>query len=337
MQCNFITQRNSRALYSNVPGIVSRQVFLLAMLLLLSSSPGKSAMSFAPSFYTSLLAHQTYLAGCSFFSTTSLSVLSSTSAVPHNRSLHTKNGYNKNKNTNSCIRRHEESKNGLILQPLVVCGPSGVGKGTIIQKYMQEYGGSKLFGFTVSHTTREPRPGEIDGVHYHFTDVPTMKQAIERNDFLEFAQVHGNWYGTSLKSLKYVQEIGGKLPLLDIDVQGVKNIKKWQETQDMREYTSDCYNVGDSVPLLDAKFIFIAPPSLDTLKERLISRGTESKESLERRTANAVAEVQYGLQEGNFDAIVVNDDLNEACVRFKNAIEKIYGETFLDFANDSFS
>lgn len=328
MQHNFIAQRNSSDSFCNVSGIVFRQVLLLAMLL--SFSPGKTAMSFAPSLCTSILMHQTRGGvGRFFLPTTSLSVLSSPpAAVPQNRSLHN-NGYEKNKNANACIhRRDEKSKRGLVLQPLVVCGPSGVGKGTIIQKYMEEYGGSKLFGFTVSHTTRQPRPGEMDGVHYHFTDVPTIKEAIKRYEFLEFAQVHGNWYGTSLKSLKHVQETEAKLPLLDIDVQGVKNIKEWQKKQQAnRAKTSDdSNNIGDSIPFLDAKFIFIAPPSLETLKDRLMSRGTESVESLERRTANAVAEVEYGMQDGNFDEIVVNDDLIDACVKFKHAIEKIYGD-----------
>mmetsp|Transcript_8419 Transcript_8419/g.15885 ORF Transcript_8419/g.15885 Transcript_8419/m.15885 type:complete len:329 (+) Transcript_8419:69-1055(+) len=324
MQYYFMARRKTSDIYRRrTPGILLRPILLLAMILSLLST-GKVVMSFAPSFYSSLRVQKTRGAGYSFFAT-SLSVLSSPSAVPQNRSLHNDRNHNKKKNTSACMNQHKTSKDGLVLQPLVVCGPSGVGKGTIIQKYMQELGGSILFGFTVSHTTRQPRPGEIDGVHYHFTDVPTMKQAIQRNEFLEFAEVHGNWYGTSLKSLKFIQEIEEKLPLLDIDVQGVKNIKEWQNRQATREQTPESANLDDSIQFLDAKFIFIAPPSLETLKERLITRGTESKESLEKRTANAVAEVKYGLQDGNFDAIVINDDLSDACINFKNAIEKIYG------------
>lgn len=196
------------------------------------------------------------------------------------------------------------------IKPLVVCGPSGVGKGTIITRYMEELGGSDRFQFTVSHTTRKPRPGEVDGIHYHFTDIDSMKAAIERNEFLEWANVHGNFYGTSLNSLSTE-----KYPLLDIDVQGVKSIKKWQDE-----------NKGLSQPALDAKFVFIAPPSLDVLKDRLIYRGTETAESLEKRTKNAIAEVEYGMSNGNFDAIIVNDDLDRACHEFRRVIEDLYGE-----------
>lgn len=209
------------------------------------------------------------------------------------------------------------------LKPLIVCGPSGVGKGTIIAKYMEEV--SDKFRFTVSHTTRSPRAGEVDGIHYHFTTVPAIKDAIQRNEFLEFAEVHGNWYGTSLKSLTDVQDLENKLPLLDIDVQGVKNIKAWQRNQNLGEGLHN-EDIDLSVPKLDAKFIFIAPPSFNALKERLVSRGTETAESLERRTKNALMELDYGSEEGNFDAIIVNDDLEKACVDFKNAIEEIYGD-----------
>jgi len=183
------------------------------------------------------------------------------------------------------------------------------------------------FGFTVSHTTRSPRAGEVDGIHYHFTTVQTIKAAIQRNEFLEFAEVHGNWYGTSLKSLNYVQDVEQKLPLLDIDVQGVKNIKEWQRNQNLKENSLQ-QEINLSVPKLDAKFIFIAPPSAESLKERLVARGTETPESLEKRTKNALMELDYGSEAGNFDAIIVNDDLEKACADFKNAIEEIYREDF---------
>jgi guanylate kinase len=209
---------------------------------------------------------------------------------------------------------------GQTLVPLVVCGPSGVGKGTIIEKYMKEYNGSERFGFTVSHTTRKPRPGEVDGVHYHFTDVPTIESAIQSNKFLEFAEVHGNWYGTSIASLSFVQDQEEKLPMLDIDVQGVKNIKEWQKNQDNGENGPEL-----GLPKLEAKFIFIAPPSLETLKRRLNARGTETPESLEKRTNNAIAELEYGSEEGNFDATIVNDDLDQACADFDRAINELYG------------
>lgn len=84
-----------------------------------------------------------------------------------------------------------------VIRPLIICGPSGVGKGTLINKLLEEF--PKKFGFSVSHTTRKPRQGEIDGVHYHFTNVESMKKEIDNHQFLEHAWVHGNLYGTSVQ------------------------------------------------------------------------------------------------------------------------------------------
>lgn len=212
-----------------------------------------------------------------------------------------------------------EKANRKKLRPLVVCGPSGVGKGTIISKYMREMGGAQKFGFTVSHTTRDPRKGEKDGKDYHFTDVSSMRDAIANGQFLEYAEVHGNFYGTSLESLSQLEK-KGKIPMLDIDVQGVKNVRERQEQQKQGK-SEQC---DDESPELDAKFIFIAPPSLELLLDRLVSRGTETEESIKKRTKNAVAEMKYGIQEGNFDAIIVNDDIEEACREFRDVIHRLY-------------
>ena len=193
----------------------------------------------------------------------------------------------------------------VVLDPLVVCGPSGVGKGTIIARYMENLGGKDRFGFTVSHTTRPPRLGEEDGVHYHFTSLEVMRRDIKEGHFLEHAEVHGNLYGTSWSSMRNVQA-SGKRCLLDIDVQGVRRLKSLEG------------------PTLKPKYIFVAPPSLDILEKRLADRGTESSESLARRTQNARYEMEYGLGEGNFDCIVVNGDLDEATRKFSSIIEEIY-------------
>lgn len=192
-----------------------------------------------------------------------------------------------------------------VLDPLVVCGPSGVGKGTIIAKFMEELGGQHHFGFSVSHTTRQPRIGEVNGTHYHFVEIEQMKREIEEGAFLEYAEVHGNLYGTSMQSLRDVQQTG-KRCLLDIDVEGVRSIKRCA-----------------SEMLLEPKYIFIAPPSFDALKERLVGRGTETPESLERRTANAKRELDYGSLQ-NFDAIVENSDLDVACQEFLETVERLY-------------
>lgn len=194
-----------------------------------------------------------------------------------------------------------------LLDPLIVCGPSGAGKGTIIARFMDEMGGSDRFGFTVSHTTRRPREGEVDGVHYHFVDAGTMRRRIREGAFLESAEVHGNLYGTSLRSLRDVRD-RGKRCLLDVDVEGVRSIKE----------------VAATDPSLEPRYVFIAPPSLDALKDRLERRGTETPESLARRTANAMAEVEYGTDPDNFDAVVVNDDLDAACEAFSETVRKMY-------------
>lgn len=191
-----------------------------------------------------------------------------------------------------------------VLDPLIVCGPSGVGKGTIISHFMNGFGRDK-FGFTVSHTTRKPREGETDGVHYNFVEFDDMKNEIDQGKFLEYAEVHGNFYGTSIAALRAVQD-GGKRALLDIDVQGVKNVKSAASEQ-----------------MLEPKYVFIAPPSFDVLKERLIGRGSETPETIARRTANAKAELEYGTLE-NFDAIVVNDDLDLACEEFLQTVKELY-------------
>jgi guanylate kinase len=211
--------------------------------------------------------------------------------------------------TTSCVRLASSissSDTPKTLDPLVVCGPSGAGKGTIITKYMQELGGDRYFGFTVSHTTRLPRVGEIEGVHYHFTTMDVMQQAIAQGKFLEYATVHGNLYGTSLESLQRVHDTHNKRCLLDIDVQGVQQIKSLESTSN-----------------LQPKYIFIAPPSIEVLEQRLLARGSETPETLQRRLGNAQSELEYGMAD-NFDVVVVNNDLEQAVQDFERAVRQLY-------------
>lgn len=126
------------------------------------------------------------------------------------------------------------------LKPVVFCGPSGAGKGTMIEMLMKEFP-NEQFGFSVSHTTRGPREGEVDGVHYNFTTVEKMKEDIAAGKFIEHAEVHGRFYGSSVAAVESVQS-SGKVCILDIDVQGVKNVKKSS---------------------LDPYYVFIAPPSME--------------------------------------------------------------------------
>lgn len=173
-------------------------------------------------------------------------------------------------------------------KPIVISGPSGVGKGTLISMLMKEF--PSMFGFSVSHTTRAPREKEINGIHYHFTERSVMEEDIKDYKFLEFASVHGNLYGTSIESVEVVAD-AGKRCILDIDVQGAKSVR---------------------ASSLDAIFIFICPPSYEDLEKRLRFRGTETEEQLQKRLRNAKGELEQGKSPGLFDHVLVNDDL-EAC------------------------
>jgi len=189
---------------------------------------------------------------------------------------------------------------------LVICGPSGVGKGTIINKLIQRY--SNKIALSVSHTTRRPRPGEINGVHYHFVSEEAMNIAIAQNMFLEHAQVHGNTYGTSYQAVEAISK-SNRICLLDVDTRGVKSIK--------------------NIPTFQAKFVFIAPPSIQALEDRLRGRGTESDEQLALRLANSQAEIDYGHTEGIFDCILVNNEVDESvnvlCAKIDDWFKHVLG------------
>lgn len=191
-------------------------------------------------------------------------------------------------------------------KPIVISGPSGVGKGTLIAKLMDEF--PSMFGFSVSHTTRAPRNKEKDGVHYHFTERSVMEKDIRDGKFLESASVHGNLYGTSIEAVDVVSD-AGKRCILDIDVQGAKSVH---------------------ANSLDAIFIFVCPPSFDELEKRLRERGTETEEQVQKRLRNARAELEEGKSPGLFDHILVNDNL-ETCYEtlkellgLKQSMENIY-------------
>lgn len=147
-----------------------------------------------------------------------------------------------------------------------------------------------------------------------------MRKMLAEDAFLESAQVHNNYYGTSWQSLRDVQQ-QGKRSLLDIDVQGVQNLKLLQDSWKSEMAISSTRTASF---LLEPKYLFITPPSLETLQNRLRARNTETPEALQTRLANAAAEVAYGNTPGNFDAIVVNDDLDRAIHDFKEAVTKMY-------------
>lgn len=184
--------------------------------------------------------------------------------------------------------------------PLVICGPSGVGKGTLISRMMKEH--PHVFGFSVSHTTRKPRPGESHGCQYHFISDEEMKIGIEEGRFLESAFVHCHYYGTSFQAIRDIQS-QGKICILDIDVQGVRTVK-----------TSD----------LSCRYLFIAPPTIDHLKERLMMRSSEKEHEIEVRLRNAIHEIAYGHEEGQFEKVIINDDFEAAYRELVHTIKTWY-------------
>ncbi|XP_003696498.1 guanylate kinase [Apis florea] len=172
--------------------------------------------------------------------------------------------------------------------PLVLCGPSGSGKSTLIKKLFEEF--PDTFGYSISHTTRAPRPGEEDGKHYHFTTKEKMQKQIEQDEFIETAIFSGNMYGTSKRAVEEVQQMG-KICVLDIEIQGVEQIKRSS---------------------LDPLYIFIKPPSIEELEKRLRARKTETEDVLKQRLSIAKIEMEYGEKPGNFDIVIENDNFSKA-------------------------
>ncbi|GFR16286.1 guanylate kinase [Trichonephila clavata] len=201
--------------------------------------------------------------------------------------------YPRNEWTIENIKWKSEKKSESLPRPIAVCGPSGSGKSTLLKRLLEEY--RDYIEFSISHTTRKPRPNEVDGKDYHFVSREEMEEAIATDEFLEHAEFSGNIYGTSKNAVKQIQN-NGKLCILDVEMIGVKNLRKTN---------------------LNPKFIFVKTPSIEVLEKRLRNRNTESEESLQKRLARAREELVYGETPGNFDLIVVNDDLEEAYRQLK--------------------
>jgi guanylate kinase len=194
---------------------------------------------------------------------------------------------------------------------IVVSAPSGTGKSTIIGKLLSE---DDSYTFVVSTTTRKMREGENESRNYYYTSLEDFQNKIRNDEFLEWAIVHKNYYGTTKKEIDRISRIG-RIPLFDVDVQGARNLKQ---------------------KLSDAVYIFIIPPSYDILRERLSKRNTETEEQIGIRMQNAVDELKEFV---HYDYIVVNDTVEKACSdikaivkaeacrvsRFHDRIQKIFG------------
>lgn len=167
---------------------------------------------------------------------------------------------------------------------LVLSAPSGAGKSTLVHRLVGEF---PDFGFSVSFTTRAPRAGEVDGRDYVFTTRADFEARRDRGEFAEWAEVHGNLYGTPLAPLRAMLSEGRDV-LFDIDVQGAAQMK---------------------LALPQARFVFILPPSMEELERRLRTRGSDAEDVIARRLANAAGEIRQARW---FDVVICNDDLDRA-------------------------
>ncbi|KAJ8019823.1 Guanylate kinase [Holothuria leucospilota] len=182
-------------------------------------------------------------------------------------------------------------------KPLVFSGPSGSGKSTLIKRLKEDDG--EYLGFSVSHTTRKPRPGEKDGVDYHYTNREDMIKAVNNGEFIETAEFSGNMYGTSKKAVEDVVR-QHKVCILDIDMQGVKSVRKTD---------------------LNPIYIFVKPPSMEVLESRLRGRQTESEEAIQKRLQTAKKEMEFIDEEHkNGSFVVINDDIEVAYQHLRGII-----------------
>ncbi|MBQ3642900.1 guanylate kinase [bacterium] len=176
----------------------------------------------------------------------------------------------------------------------IVAGCSGVGKGTLLKLFLEKNPDVKL---SVSATTRKPREGEQEGINYFFTNIDDFKKSIENNEFLEWAEFSGNYYGTK-KSYVEKKLNEGKDVILEIEVQGAKQVK-------------------EKMP--EAVSIFIMPPSMEALEQRLRGRHTEDEEAIQRRLHQVNREIEAGK---NFDYKVINDNIEDALEKLQEIFNK---------------
>ena len=179
----------------------------------------------------------------------------------------------------------------------VISGPAGAGKGTLLGRAVQQLPRAWV---SISATTRAPRGTEQDGVEYFFLSVGEFEQRIAQDGFIEYAQVHGNYYGTPIEPIRQHVEAGDAV-FLEIDVQGA-------------------FQVLEKLP--DAKLIFIAPPSMEVLEQRLRGRATDSEESIKLRLANAAAELEASKR---YHHVIVNDELERSTQELVQVIQSYVG------------
>ena len=188
------------------------------------------------------------------------------------------------------------AENGLLI---VISGPSGTGKGTVCTELLTRH---PLIAYSISATTRPPRPGEKDGQNYYFLDKDVFQQMIAKGELLEWAEVYGNYYGTPLSKIKD-KLVAGQDVLLEIDTQGALNV--------MKNFPHGIY-------------IYLVPPSLSELEKRIRGRGSENEESITRRLNAACDEIELGKK---YAYIVVNTTVSHAVSNIASIIESEHSRT----------
>jgi guanylate kinase len=204
------------------------------------------------------------------------------------------------------MQNSEKKRTGKLGVAVIVSGPSGTGKSTVcdeLKKLVPD------LGFSISCTTRSPRPGEEDGREYYFISRDEFKSKIDKNLFIEYAEVHGNFYGT-LRSEVIDRVSAGRDVVLDIDVQGAMKIKKYAESDEL---------LADSLEL-----VFIGPPSFEELENRLRSRATETEEAIQLRLKNAESELE---QWHKYEYLIINNELDEAVSDMKAFLDIMHKST----------
>lgn len=176
---------------------------------------------------------------------------------------------------------------------LILCSPSGAGKSTLTRHLLETFDG---LAFSVSHTSRAPRGNEEDGVQYHFVDRAAFEEKIAQDELLEWAEVHGNLYGTAMSEIADAAADGKHGIVFDVDYQGARQIRAQSP---------------------DAVGVFVLPPSMDELERRLRGRAEDSDEVIAKRFAKAKYEIEHY---GAFDYLLINDDLEEAKRRIEGIV-----------------
>jgi len=177
----------------------------------------------------------------------------------------------------------------------VIVAPSGAGKSTLVNALLER---EPDIGLSISYTTRSPRPGEISGREYFFVSREEFQAMIERGEFLEHAEVYGNWYGTSRRWIEKTRAIGSDV-LLEIDWQGARAVRSM---------------------FPDMTYIYILPPSIEVLRQRLVKRGKDAKEVIERRLAEANEDLKHVPEA---DYVIINEDFSVALLDLQSVVRAV--------------